>query len=448
MSDATICVEPVETGSRRIYIRVRTKFVIAIAAASAWFFVSLWLSLPWASDLAVHLGEWIGWFTILTIALVPGWLNAFLIVSLMLDRPPVLVVREHGLPAVTLLIAAYNEEESIGRTLSSVAALDYPGSITTIVIDDGSTDRTREVVEEAAAARADVRLLRAEHGGKAAALCVGLAEVATEYVVTIDADTWMHRQSLKRLMSRFVSDPSNTAAVAGCVLVRNSRENLISRMEEWDYFLAIASVKRQQALYQGTLVAQGAFSAYRTDAVREVDGWPTVIGEDIVLTWALIEAGYRIGFEPTAASFTDVPVTLASFARQRKRWARGMIEGLRTYGRIIYTQRRLVAFLMGIDLLFPLLDLAFTVIFLPGVILALTGHFWIAGPMTLAILPLTMLITYVMFRQQGKVFEELGLKVRRNRLGYVLYLLVYQAIMSPVCVAGYAQEMLRAPSRW
>lgn len=447
MSDATICAEAVETRSERPYIRVRTKFLIAIGTASAWFLVSLWLSLPWAGDLAAHLGEWIAWFTILAVALVPGWLNAFLIVSLMLDRPPALVVSE-DLPDVTLLIAAYNEEESIERTLTSVSRLDYPGRITTIVIDDGSTDRTREIVEAIATDGADVRLLRAEHGGKAAALSVGLAEVTTEFVVTIDADTWMHAGSLKRLMSRFVSDPANTAAVAGCVLVRNSRDNLISRMEEWDYFLAIASVKRQQALYQGTLVAQGAFSAYRTGAVREVDGWPSVIGEDIVLTWALIEAGYRIGFESTAVAFTDVPVTLASFARQRKRWARGMIEGLRTYGHIIYTQRRLVAFLMGIDLLFPVLDLAFTVIFLPGVLLALTGHFWIAGPMTLAILPLTMLITYVMFRQQGKVFRDLGLKVRRNRLGYVLYLLVYQAIMSPVCVAGYAQELLRAPSRW
>jgi biofilm PGA synthesis N-glycosyltransferase PgaC len=59
-------------------------------------------------------------------------------------------------------------------------------------------------------------------------------------------------------------------------------------MQEWDYFLGIASVKRMQGLYQGTLVAQGAFSLYRTQALRAAGGWPDAIGEDIVLTWRLI----------------------------------------------------------------------------------------------------------------------------------------------------------------
>ena len=73
-------------------------------------------------------------------------------------------------------------------------------------------------------------------------------------------------------------------AVAGSVLVRNSRDSLGTRMQEWDYFLGIASVKRMQGLYQGTLVAQGAFSLYRTEAVLAAGGWPDAIGEDIVLT--------------------------------------------------------------------------------------------------------------------------------------------------------------------
>jgi poly-beta-1,6-N-acetyl-D-glucosamine synthase len=77
------------------------------------------------------------------------------------------------------------------------------------------------------------------------------------------------------------SAPSDVQAVAGSVLVRNS---LWTRMQEWDYFLGIASVKRMQGLYQGTLVAQGAFSLYRTEAVLAAGGWPDAIGEDIVLT--------------------------------------------------------------------------------------------------------------------------------------------------------------------
>ena len=86
------------------------------------------------------------------------------------------------------------------------------------------------------------------------------------------------------------SAPADTAAVAGTVLVRNSRVNILTRVQEWDYYLGIAAVKRMQGLYQATLVAQGAFSLYLTEEVRRVGGWPDAIGEDIVLTWRLMES--------------------------------------------------------------------------------------------------------------------------------------------------------------
>jgi poly-beta-1,6-N-acetyl-D-glucosamine synthase len=105
-------------------------------------------------------------------------------------------------------------------------------------------------------------------------------------------------------VARLLNAPPDVQAVAGSVLVRNSRDSLWTRMQEWDYFLGIASVKRMQGLYQGTLVAQGAFSLYRTQAVLEAGGWPDAIGEDIVLTWQLMRNGARVYYEPSAVAFT------------------------------------------------------------------------------------------------------------------------------------------------
>lgn len=133
--------------------------------------------------------------------------------------------------------------------------------------------------------------------------------------------------------------------------------------------------------------------------------------------FTLIKAGYRIGFEPTAVGFTRVPVTFKQFARQRRRWARGMIEGFKYHWDMLLRRPRLVTYLLSLDLLFPLLDLTYTLVFIPGIFLALLGHFWVVGPMTLAVLPLTLLIQWVMYRYQRRVFSELGLKIRRNRLG-------------------------------
>ena len=113
-------------------------------------------------------------------------------------------------------------------------------------------------------------------------------------MITVDADTLLYPRAVRQLVARLLSAPPDVQAVAGSVLVRNSRDNLWTRMQEWDYFLGIASVKLMQGLYQGTLVAQGAFGLYRTRAVAAAGGWPDAVGEDIVLTWQLMRQGARV----------------------------------------------------------------------------------------------------------------------------------------------------------
>jgi biofilm PGA synthesis N-glycosyltransferase PgaC len=78
----------------------------------------------------------------------------------------------------------------------------------------------------------------------------------------------------------------------------------------------------------------------------------------------------------------------------------------------------------------------------------LFGNFAIVGPMTLAVLPLNVLLSMIMFRLSRQAFDELGLRVRQNRLGFLGYLLTYQLIMSPISVAGYAQELVGSARRW
>ncbi len=315
-----------------------------------------------------------------------------------------------------------------------------------IVVDDGSTDDTVEVLSSFDLS--NLRIIQAVHGGKARALNEGLKQVNNDIVVCIDADTFLHPQALRRIVARLLSDPPHTAAVAGCVLVKNSRASFMTRLQEWDYFTGITSAKRQQSLYQGTLVAQGAFSAFRTKIVRTARGWPSVIGEDIVLTWALLKDGWRIGFEPTAIGFTLAPTDLKGFFRQRRRWARGMIEGLKQHGSMVWRRSPLPGFFVGIDFVIPFVDFFYAFAFLPGVVLALTGRFYIVGPLTLLVIPLAFLAVLVMYFKQKKVFEALNLRVRRNIGGILVYMLVYQAVMSPICVVGYLQEIAGMTKRW
>jgi poly-beta-1,6-N-acetyl-D-glucosamine synthase len=434
-------------GAFRFYLRVRTRFLLTVLVGLLWAGFSAWVALSWIDDLgqAITLPLAVG--VIAGVAIVPGYLNIQLVSSLLFDRPRPLDF-EHDYPDATLLVAAYNEEERIRETLAYALRQDYPGRLDVVVVDDGSADGTRDVVDAVAGEDPRVRLVKAPHGGKSEALNAGLATVTTPLVATIDADTLLMPYALRHAVARMLSSPPDTVAVAGSVLVRNSRATALARVQEWDYFLAIASVKRQQALFQGTLVAQGAFSVYRTDAVRRAHGWPNKIGEDIVLTWSLIRNGGRTIFEPTAVAFTEAPETFRHFARQRRRWARGMIEGLREHGPHLLRTRRLHAHAVAANCLFPYLDTVYTVAMPVGIALALTGNFLIVGPMTVAVLPISLAIAVVMLLRQRAVFRRLDLRIRRNVPGFVLYILVYQLVMSPISVSGYATELVRARRVW
>ena len=150
--------------------------------------------------------------------------------------------------------------------------------------------------------------------GKYAALNTALADVTTPLVVTVDADTFLHPEAVTRLVARVASRPQgqHVAACAGALVAGNASANFLTRMQSWDYRLGINGVKRMQASYNTALVAQGAFSAYWTDDLRAVGGWPDAIGEDIVLTWTLMLSRGIVQYEPTALGFTTVPDGSAS----------------------------------------------------------------------------------------------------------------------------------------
>lgn len=429
------------------YIPVTTKFWIAQAGALSWVALSVRLSLRWLEDLACAVGFPLALFLICFIAYVPGYLNAFLGISLLLDRQPQPKDNSPDKP-VTVLVAAYNEARNIAMTLRYIARQDYRGAIKVVLADNGSTDGTAAVAQRAAMQLdLPLQIVHEQRRGKNFALNAGLEAVDTEYFATLDADTLLHRSALRYIVARIESSPQDVCAVAGHVLVRNSRDNFWTKIQEWDYFLGIASVKRAQGLYQGTLVAQGAFSLFKTRSVREVGGWPNAIGEDIVLSWKLLGKGYRIYFEPRAIAFTASPSTWRHFSRQRARWARGMLEGIGMV-RPWWQPRLLAKFLTGIDLLIPVVDLVFTLAWIPGMVLAFFGKYYIVGPYTLLVLPLNLALSCVMYLFQRSVFDELGLRIRRNRLGFAAYFLLYQLLMSPVAVWGYIQEILHFKRVW
>lgn len=434
-------IQPV-LGEEYMYINIRSKFMLCLIISLVWVMVCIYLAQPWIRELSGHVPLWFAVLAVYGIAIIPGFMYAFVASSLLFDHRPPLKPLD-VFPAISILIPDYNESRAIVTTIASIKSNAYPGPLEIIVIDDGSTDDTPAIL----AAQSGIRVIRIQHAGKAAALNAGCAAAQYDLIVSLDSDTLLWHHALRNIVERLYSDPPSTAAVAGAVLVRNSRENLLTRLQEWDYFHGIGSVKRMQSLFQGTLVVQGAFSLYRKSIIEEAGGWKNSVGEDIVLTWGFLCKGYRTGFAENAVSFTSAPATYRNFYRQRKRWARGMIEGFKHHPCILFTRRYSLLFVLW-NTLFPVLDAVYLFVFVPGVVLALFGYFFIAGPLTLLVLPLAFLVNYVMFSIQNQMFYDEGLKVRRNIVGLILYVALYQTLLVPASVAGYCAELLSLKKSW
>lgn len=408
---------------------------------------SFWYSQPWYEDLSREIGIYPAYFLITFIAIVPGFMNAFVAMALLVDKRPLAKVIKNY-PPVTILIAAYNEEKAITATLSGILLQDYPADIRVIVINDGSSDETVQSVREFEDKHPNFELIDlGVNGGKAAALNHGLKKCTTDIVISIDADSYILKDGIKHLVGRYLSDPPNTKAVAGEILIRNSRENWITKAQEWDYFLGIASIKRIQSLFQGTLVAQGAFSLYDRKTLLEMGGWPEMVGEDIVLTWKILLAGYRVGHAEDALAFTDCPNTLKKFVRQRQRWSRGLIEAFKANPMILFKPRLSTTYVWW-NTMFPLMDIAFTFGFIPGLVLASFGIYWIVGPMTLSLLPMAFLLNWQMYLKGKAMFKQEHLKVRANALGFIFYVFAYGLVLQPACVWGYFSELFNLKKSW
>jgi biofilm PGA synthesis N-glycosyltransferase PgaC len=237
-------------------------------------------------------------------------------------------------------------------------------------------------------------------------------------------------------------------ACAGALVAANPQASYVTGMQGWDYRLGINGVKRMQAAYNSALVAQGTFSAYSTDDLRAVGGWPDAIGEDIVLIWTMLTSRGIVQYEPVALGFTAVPERLGALMIQRSRWARGMFEALRT-DPPLRQPRVLAKVVAAIDYLVPFLDIGLVFFWLPGVILFVFGYPLIVGWWSILLLPATVLIFGLLRRwQERHVFRRLDIHPQRDARGFIGYLLPYHILTSAAALRGYGQYITGTARRW
>ncbi len=239
-------------------------------------------------------------------------------------------------PPVSVVIPAYNEANVISRTIHAVLASDYP-DIHIIVVDDGSTDNTGDVVRQNFSSEDQVTLIRKENSGKAEALNLGISSAETEIIVCLDADTIFAKDTI-RLLVRHFDDPV-VGAVAGNVKVGN-KKNPLTIWQSLEYTTSQNFDRRAYAALNSVAVVPGAVGAWRKSAVLRAGGYETdTLAEDTDLTFRIRLLGYHIRTENDALAYTEVPDTVRSLAQQRFRWAFGTIQSLWKHRRSMFKSR-------------------------------------------------------------------------------------------------------------
>ncbi|MGF7041281.1 glycosyltransferase [Mucilaginibacter lappiensis] len=249
----------------------------------------------------------------------------------------ILAVRQHGenkkmiklrgndipLPPVSIIVPAYNEEVNAVATIQSLLKTEYP-SFEIIFVDDGSKDKTFEVVTAAYAGNPLVKILTKPNGGKASALNFGITHAQNDFVVCIDADTQLKTDAIYHLMTYFTDD--EIGAVAGTVKVGNET-NIITRWQSIEYITAQNMDRRAFDLINSITVVPGAIGAFRKSAIFKAGGFTyDTLAEDCDLTMRILKQGYIIKNCAEAIAYTEAPETVNMLLKQRFRWSFGVIQ--------------------------------------------------------------------------------------------------------------------------
>lgn len=226
-------------------------------------------------------------------------------------------------PPVSVVIAAYNEEKVITQTVDSILRSEYP-QFEIVVVDDGSSDRTFQIVQEKYAGVANVRVFRQPNAGKSAALNRAIREARHDILVALDADTVFERGTIGKLTRHFANP--KVGAVSGNAKVGNKR-TLLARFQSMEYVCGFNLDRRALDLLNAITVVPGAVGAWRKDLIERVGGFGhDTLAEDTDVTLAIRRLGFEIRYEEEAVAHTEAPETTAALAKQRFRWAFGTLQ--------------------------------------------------------------------------------------------------------------------------
>ena len=380
-------------------------------------------------------------------------------------------------PGISVLVPAFNEEAVIVESVRSLLALRYPRH-EVVVTNDGSTDGTIATLVEAfdlapvriaprdgvptatvrqtyvSRRHANLLVVDKDNGGRSDALNAGLNVARHPYVCVIDADSLLEDDALLKVAKPILDDPDLLAATGGTIRIANGcrvdhgrvvdarlPSSRLATVQVLEYFRAFLVARVGWSRLNALGIISGAFGLFHRSLVETVGGyWTQTVGEDFELTLRLHRhlrdrgEPYRIAFVSDPVCWTEVPEQLSTLGRQRRRWQRGLWEGLRRHQHMLLNPRYGTVGLVAMPY-FALFEFLSPIFSLAG--LLITILLWLLGELSATYFAAFLLVSIglgVLLTTAALVLEEFS--YRRYRRGTEIVRLLGYAVLENV---GYHQ---------
>ena len=363
-------------------------------------------------------------------------------------------------PSITFLVPVHNGRKNIRKCLDSLLDLKYPKEkLNVIVIDDGSTDSTAEVVRK----YKDVKLIQQEHSGKASAMNNGLKYVTTELVGCMDADSFPTKDYLMNLVGYLEDKKISVATPAMRVLKTDS----IPRKIQWIEYNVMIFLRKAFSLFNCEFVIPGPGGLYKTSVLKKLGGFDEGnLTEDTEIAFKLQDHGYKIKNSINAYVYTDDPKNFKSLWKQRIRWYRGYLQNVKKYSHMIARPKygNLGLFLLPMNLLwiFIFAFMLFSQLYLwsGDAISFITDwshigfnmmpiHFRVSSFLDIyTFFAITFFIITLLLFGFSTTYAGEKINLRKRIKSYLAFFFIYPFLMSMFLLMAFVYEATGAKRKW
>ena len=231
--------------------------------------------------------------------------------------------KKDQLPKVSIIVPAYNEEESIADCIESLKGIDYPKDLyEAIIVNDGSIDKTADIVRKRIS-KSFILVDNGKNKGKAESLNQGISMAKGAYIACMDADTIVPGDILRKTLPYFKDGKVGSVTVS--VEVRFAK-NFLQKIIRLEYILGLSLFLKIFSLFNCVHVTPGPFSVYRKSLLDKIGYFdPSNITEDLEIAYRIHKSGCKIANCMSPAVHTVTPHDIKGLYRQRRRWYSGAL---------------------------------------------------------------------------------------------------------------------------